>query len=490
MARHDIRGLKLSDGTYSLTSKDVYNLNDNFIQLSQEVFGNSNFSKGIEKVVKKNTEDIENIKQTADSLTIAFNSQKFGAGNLIKNGRGNFGVNSWQSGYPGTMFDSVTDAITRRDCGEGNIIRFGNSNADEKYIFQHGIPLKSGTTYTLNMLYWVGDRCKGMDVYIIGQKASATPGTNPYDYIREVLKDTTYSDTAYEKLTYTFTTEADEDRCFLRIDNEGSTDGVMRYVYFMAWLEEGNKETPWKPNHDEIQAVSHRFDATGYYMLDSNGAEIMSLSKGVANEQNIGRVDNVESGFPMKIPFHIGSEVSQITQAVLKWDMSQFRTYSKGAAEISSVRTTPSGGGSTSGSGGSSTVSVKDWTQGLAASTSNATITSSNLGQPHYHTVSTANLGHSHDIPSHTHSTPSHSHSVDITHDHAPVFGILETGITVDYTVGIEIDGVYRAQPSGTRGIIDLSAWITTNGWHEIRLYVNGIKRLDANLFLKTYIRR
>ena len=471
MARHDIRGLKLSDGTYSLTSKDVYNLNDNFIQLSQEVFGNSNFSKGIEKVVKKNTEDIENIKQTADSLTIAFNSQKLGAGNLIKNGRGNFGVNSWQSGYPGTMFDSVTDAITRRDCGEGNIIRFGNSNADEKYIFQYGIPLKSGTTYTLNMLYWVGDRCKGMDVYIIGQKASATPGTNPYDYIREVLKDTTYSNTAYEKLTHTFTTEADEDRCFLRIDNEGSTDGVMRYVYFMAWLEEGNRETPWKPNHDEIQAVSHRFDATGYYMLDSNGAEIMSLSKGVANEQNIGRVDNIESGYPMKIPFHIGAEVNQITQAVLKWDMSSFRTYSKGAASGGGTKTTPSGGAGTTG--------TRWGSSGIAVGT---TGTTASAGLPHSHQIYLDDLAHSH-------STPSHTHSMDITHSHDPIYGILEVGLS-DNLFDIYVDGVYRASVGATRGELDLSAWITTNGWHVVELRTGTLKRIDANLFLKTYIRR
>lgn len=472
MARHDIRGQKQPDGSYVLTSKDVYNLNDNFMQVSREVFGNSNFSKGIEKVVKKNTEDIENIKQTADSLTIAFNSQKLGAGNLIKNGRGNFGVNSWQSGYSGTMFDSVTDAITRRDCGEGNIIRFGNSNADEKYIFQYGIPLKSGTTYTLNMLYWVGDRCKGMDVYIVGQKSSATPGTHPFDYVREVLKDTTYSDTAYEKLTYTFTTEPDEDRCYLRVDNDGSVDGVMRYVYFMAWLQEGNKEVPFSPNHDEIQAVSHRFDATGYYILDSNGSEIMSLSKGVANEQNIGRVDNVEVGYPMKIPFHIGSEVSQITQAVLKWDMSQFRTYSKGAASGGGTKTTPSGGAGTTG--------TRWGASGIAVGT---TGTTASTGLPHHHQVYLDDLAHSH-------STPSHTHSMDITHSHDPVFGILETGITVDYIVGITVDGVYRAQVNATRGEIDLSAWITTNGWHELILSVNGIKRLDANLFLKTYIRR
>ena len=183
------------------------------------------------------------------------------------------------------------------------------------------------------------------------------------------------------------------------------------------------------------------------------------------------------------------TEVSQIKQAKLKWDISKFRTYSKGAASGGGTKTTPSGGGSTSGSGGSSTISVKDWTQGLAASTSNATVTSSNLGQPHYHTVSTANLGHRHDIPSHTHTTPSHSHSVDITHDHAPVFGILEQDI-VDYVFTVYVDGVLRATLNAQRGEVDLSAWITTSGWHEIRLQVNNLMRIDANLFLKTYIRR
>ena len=49
MARHDIRGLKIQDGTYTLTAKDIYNLNDNFIQLSQEVFGTSSFTRKVGK---------------------------------------------------------------------------------------------------------------------------------------------------------------------------------------------------------------------------------------------------------------------------------------------------------------------------------------------------------------------------------------------------------------------------------------------------------
>lgn len=474
MARHDIRGIKQVDGNYALAPKDVYNLNDNFIQISQQVFGNANFDKSISEKVKKNTEDIEVISQKADALEINFNSIKLGAGNLIKNGRGNFGTSSWVSGYAGTVLDadSSADAITRRDCGEGNVLRLGNLNPDEKYAFQYNIPLKPGNTYTLNVLYYIGADCKGMDIYLVGQKNTATPGTHPYDYTRELVKDNTYSAGAYEKLTHTFTANLDEDRCFLRVDNEGSTTGTMKYIYWMAWLEEGNRETPWKPNHDEIRSVTHRFDAEGYTIYDSNGLEIMSLSKGVANEQNIGRVDNIESGYPMKIPFHIGTEVSQISQAKLKWDVSPFRTYSKGAA---------SGGGSTSGSGGSTTVSVRDWTQGLAAGTNNATVTSANLGQPHYHTIPTENLGHRHDVPSHTHTTPNHSH--------APDYGILEKAI-VDYVFTVYVDGVLRATLNAQRGEVDLSTWITTSGWHEIRLQVNNLMRIDANLFLKTYIRR
>lgn len=224
-----------------------------------------------------------------------------------------------------------------------------------------------------------------------------------------------------------------------------------------------------------INATTHTLTSSGYTLKDSAGSALITPN-GTANEQNIGRVDNIENGYPMKIPFHIGSEVSQITQAKLKWDISKFRTYSKGAK---------SGGGSTSGSGGSTTqtVGVFDWTQGLAASTSTATITSSNLGQPHYHTTLTSNLSHRHrvTVPSHTHTTPNHSHD--------PEFGILEQD-TSDNVFTVWVDGVQRASLNAQRGEVDLSSWVTTSGWHVIEVRTSTLKRIDANLFLKTYNRR
>lgn len=225
----------------------------------------------------------------------------------------------------------------------------------------------------------------------------------------------------------------------------------------------------------KINTGTHTLSESGYSFKDSKG-DILLTSNGVANEQNIGRADNVEDGYPMRIPFNIGTEVSQIVQAKLKWDISPFRTYSKGAA---------SGGGSTSGDGGSSTqtVSVYGWTQGLAAGTDGRTITTSTLGQPHSHIIYTDNLKHTHRvvIGSHQHSTPDHLHP--------PRFGILTTPVSSNW-FSIYVDGAYRTAVDSSRGEVDLSAWITTNGWHTIELRVTSMKRIDASLFLKTYIRR
>lgn len=68
MARHDIRGLKLPDGTYVLSAKDVYNINDNDMQLSQEVFGNSSFTKKMDKRVKIVEDNLEGIVTTVGDL--------------------------------------------------------------------------------------------------------------------------------------------------------------------------------------------------------------------------------------------------------------------------------------------------------------------------------------------------------------------------------------------------------------------------------------
>lgn len=401
-----------------------------------------------------------NAQATADAVTLEFKGSVSGGNNILEK---TDTMEQWQV-FTGAILDTVNGWIHLQANGSfpyGKVSTRINRNED--YIFSVDIYTENVSSASSLATHW----------RVVGEawiKTNHQISTNSGKWIRVEMpiKASSFGVADIE----------------ISVDCYGATSGEIWYR--RPQLEQGTKMSGWKPNSNEMKTLTHVFDNQGYTIKDSNGAELMSLSKGVANEQNIGRVDNVEAGYPMKIPFHIGAEVSQITQAVLKWDMSQFRTYSKGAASGGGVKTTPSGGGSTSGASSRSTAE----NSGPATFVSN---TQTELSYPnegkHYHRITAQQMEHSHGM-AHTHTTPSHVHTLDITHEHAPVFGILETGITVDYTVGIEIDGVYRAQPNATRGIIDLSTWITTNGWHELILYVNGIKRLDANLFLKTYIRR
>ena len=494
MARHDIRGTKLPDGSYALTAKDVYNVNDNFMQISQEVFGTSNFTRKVEKRIEKVEDDVDTISQSVSGIedqiselnqtatNIDFVFSNAGSKNLIYN-----------SGF---IDDGENWIVVQGSASNG--VRFSDQYPDMPSGCATLLKLETGVTNQISQIISKGFASSQRKYTVSGHIRNTSLGlgaTNPYAGIE--LEVTHSDDTksyfavvphleinyAWKKFTKTIELDKDCKQMRLTLIARDMQPGTL-YVSSLV-LEEGKMAHQWSNNNNEIFSTTHRFTKDGYSILDINGAEIMSRSKGVANEQNIGRVDNVESGFPMKIPFHIGSEVSQITQAVLKWDISKFRTYSKGAASGGGTKTTPSGGGSTSGPSSKSTAD----NDGPVAFVSN---TQTELSYPnegnHYHRITAEQMTHSHGM-AHTHTTPSHTHSIDITHEHAPVYGILEPNI-VDYVFTVYVDGVLRATLNAQRGEVDLSAWITTSGWHEIMLQVNNLMRIDANLFLKTYIRR
>ena len=107
-------------------------------------------------------------------------------------------------------------------------------------------------------------------------------------------------------------------------------------------------------------------------------------------------------------------------------------------------------------------------------------------GLGHYHSLQIPDHDHSFNIPSHTHSVSigSHTHNLD--------FGIQEQSIS-NYAIDIYVDGVLRVQitndSSNTQGIVDLTQWITTTGWHEIEIRSTTLKRVSAQLNIKSYIR-
>lgn len=253
---------------------------------------------------------------------------------------------------------------------------------------------------------------------------------------------------------------------------------------------------------NKINGATHSLTETGYEFKDSSGNIIFSISKGMANQENIPLEDNIGSGYPLIRRFHIDQSTASISQAVLKYDLRNFRTYSEGAAAGGgqttssgggATVTSASGGGHTSGSGGGQSSSVDG---SIGAQYTGLMINSVDYPGNHYHQTAST-LGHSHWVYAHTHwvnhhthslTLPSHTHSVS-DHTHPVKFGILEYTKT-DNTCQVYIDGTFRTNITAANGTLDLTQWITTNGWHTIEIRTGSLKRFIGVLFLKTYIKR
>lgn len=203
---------------------------------------------------------------------------------------------------------------------------------------------------------------------------------------------------------------------------------------------------------------------------DSNGKALITPN-GVANSDNFQAVDNITNNYPLKMPFFIDDNVSVITSVKLNWTIDKFRTYSTG----------------TSGGGGGSTTSdsATSWTEVSTTPLSKAGYTNDAVGpgsHSHYFSLDATH--------SHVASSSPHSHNVYFgSHSHGVSYGILETNVT-DTIIKVLVDGVERATLTTSQGEINLSQWITTPGWHTIEITSASLKRVSAQVNIKSYIRR
>ncbi len=249
----------------------------------------------------------------------------------------------------------------------------------------------------------------------------------------------------------------------------------------------------------------------GKYLMSNDGATLIDLDYGVANEDNISESENIQSGFPLEMKFYIGDTVSKINKVMLQYVQKKFRTYSNGVS---------SGGGSivSSSSGGSINTTLPYSATGTTyvnptgttintTSSSNPTGSTNTMnppaGTPHSHTFELPYHGHGAALPQHTHNFPldhqhiiatgSHAHTVNIPdHTHPLNFGIMEQAIS-NYGLTVYVDGTLRRtiadNADNAQGIIDLTEYITTPGWHTIEIRSSTLKRISAQINIKSYIR-
>jgi hypothetical protein len=229
----------------------------------------------------------------------------------------------------------------------------------------------------------------------------------------------------------------------------------------------------------------------GTFILKDSAGEALITSNGVANSDNFNATDNVANGYPLRMPFNIDDSVSVISKVLLKYTIDKFRTYSTGAS---------AGGGvsESSGLGGfinvqSTSVSISGNTDTEYGASLNTGSTTATAGESHNHSYSVPGHAHTVSLGSHSHSvqTVNHSHEITIDpHTHGIEYGILETSVT-DNKIEIYVDGTLRATTlsTDTQGAIDLTAWVTTVGWHAIELKSTTLKRISAQVNVKSYIR-
>lgn len=147
-------------------------------------------------------------------------------------------------------------------------------------------------------------------------------------------------------------------------------------------------------------------------------------------------------------------------------------------------------------------------------------------GMNHYHSVGS----HSHTIESHTHkfdhwhrvtgsvtipainiSVPNHSHSVDVpahnhsftiqSHTHDIIYGIYEGGMAESVTITVDGEEIPASKLLDADGHkldeIDVIPFMSTDDdgrivrgtWHEIELTPNALTRIEAFLFVQTFVR-
>lgn len=111
------------------------------------------------------------------------------------------------------------------------------------------------TTYTFSFWGFASSNVVGTNVYILGRSYTST---NDYDFVHAVFENLKMSPSGINKYTATFKTGPTETQAYVRLDNQGSTNGHSAGAYFAEFkLERGSIATPYtRVSSGEIQVTS------------------------------------------------------------------------------------------------------------------------------------------------------------------------------------------------------------------------------------------
>lgn len=116
------------------------------------------------------------------------------------------------------------------------------AGSNEVFAISPRFKINANTTYTFQLKGFASYNVSSMDVFVLGRKNGET---KDYTVVNQIIASAKLSNSGLEYRTVTFTTGA-IDEAYVRIDNNGSTDGKNSILCFTELkLEPGDTATPY-----------------------------------------------------------------------------------------------------------------------------------------------------------------------------------------------------------------------------------------------------
>ena len=183
----------------------------------------------------------------ASDATSKVNSVEIGGRNLLRNTSKPTGSENL-SGGSGSYSSIYADSI------KGNVFERATTGTSENYIFTSRTDkVDVSTEYTFSCDLWVNEPVSGVDLFWLSDTDASPQGGTGYVNVT-ASSNVAHTDNIWQRVTWTFTTKANDRTGIIRIDNNGSkvsgTNAILRVTNIK--LEKGNKATDWTPAPEDV----------------------------------------------------------------------------------------------------------------------------------------------------------------------------------------------------------------------------------------------
>lgn len=183
------------------------------------------------------------VTQLADQYQAVVGSMT--GSSLVPNSGYPIDTKHWVAGGAKNIFKTTIHAFYHNSKSNiFNLINEDDKANSECFTSSDRFPVKSNTTYSLSIIAFAGSNMTGMDIFFFGRKYNSTNSVG-YDKAIKIINNRKPNASAAEYITATFNT-GDCEEGYLRIDNNGSSDGNDSSLYFTeVQVNAGTIAMPW-----------------------------------------------------------------------------------------------------------------------------------------------------------------------------------------------------------------------------------------------------